>query len=82
MSDFTKALEYYFQARKIYEEAGDKSKIAMMYTNIGIVMKERMDFAEAAAYYRNALNIYQELHDKFGVAACYANLGSSLFLCT
>ncbi len=79
MSDFKKALEYYYQAQAIYEKAGNKSKMAMMYSNIGIVMKERMDFDDAAVYYRRALNIYLQLANKFGVAACYANLGSCYF---
>ncbi len=79
MGDPQRALENYYEARKIYERIGDKSKIAMVISNIGIVLKEQREYKKVIGYYHEALGIYKELKNEFGIAACHANLGSVFY---
>jgi signal transduction histidine kinase len=79
MGDPKRSLEYYFEARKIYEQLGDKSKIAMVLSNIGVVLKEQREYEKVIGYYYKALSIYKELKNEFGIAACHANLGSVFY---
>lgn len=72
-------MEYYFEARRIFERLNDRSKIAMGISNIGIVLKAQKEYKKVVGYYHEALSIYQSLGNKFGVAACHANLGSVYF---
>ena len=74
------SLEYYYQARKIFEKLGNKSKTAMVINNIGIVLKAQQEYERVTGYYHEALRIYVELNNDFGIAACQANLGAVYLL--
>jgi len=73
--DYSTALDYYFNALKIYEELGRKSGIAINLGNIGIVYDELADYPRALEYYFKAQKMNEELGDKNGIAANLGNIG-------
>ena len=75
-SNFDKALENYFTALKIREEAGDKQGIAYSYNNIGIIYYEQNNYSKALENYFASLKIREEIGDKKGIAASYNNIGN------
>ena len=72
-----KAIEYYNQALKIREQAGDKKGIAESINNLGTLYSYQNDLNAAVAYYKKAVKLYQEIGDRKGAAQSLNNLGSS-----
>lgn len=60
-SNYTKALQYYLKAARVYEELEDKGQAAKIYNNIGVVYKAQSDNQKALEYFLKALQIQQEL---------------------
>ncbi len=75
MSDFTKALECYHHALKIYEKIEDKKGVAIATGNIGIVYQNQGDYQQALEYYLKDLAIDEETNDKNRIAAVTSNIG-------
>ncbi len=76
LSDYPRALEYYFKALVINKELGDKSGMASTTGNIGLVYKELSDYTRALEYYHKALTINEELGNNRRVAINIGNIGS------
>jgi tetratricopeptide (TPR) repeat protein len=55
LGNFTKALDYYFECLKIFEQLNDRFKIAQTYSNIGDVYKIWNDNSKALEYYNKAV---------------------------
>ncbi len=77
--NYKRALDYYHEARKIFEKIGDEKKIAMVLVNMAIVVKSQGEYEKVIEYYHEAPSIYQKLNNEFGVAVCHANLGSVFY---
>jgi tetratricopeptide (TPR) repeat protein len=75
--NYPKALEYYFKALKMEEDAGDKGRQADVSGNIGIVYREQGDEPKALEYYLKTLQIKEELGDKEGQARVMGNIGNA-----
>ncbi|MFG2343748.1 tetratricopeptide repeat protein, partial [Streptomyces phaeochromogenes] len=74
--DLDRAQEYYRMALTIKEELGDRSGIAGVYHQLGLIAQERGEYPDAEERYRASLSISEELGDRSGVAASYGQLGS------
>ncbi|WP_333876582.1 tetratricopeptide repeat-containing sensor histidine kinase [Flavobacterium sp.] len=75
-SNYSKALEYYLKAVKIYEQLKDDEKCAKLYNNIGIVYKSMSADFKALEYFIKAQKI-QEKRKDVNVGITYTNIGNS-----
>lgn len=75
-ADYVNALDYEYKALKIYENLNDKSKQALMFRNIGIVLHRSKNYSKALEYAGKSLKIYMDLKDKEGEAAIYNNMAN------
>ena len=84
--DYSKALEYFFDALKIHDELNSKNDLAATLGNIGnVYMKQGVASTEASAkvellnkaleYYLKALKMNEELGRKNGIAINLGNIG-------
>uniref|UniRef100_UPI0025F64EA1 tetratricopeptide repeat protein n=1 Tax=Winogradskyella sp. TaxID=1883156 RepID=UPI0025F64EA1 len=75
--NYSKALENYFEALKIYEKHSKEfDKVPMVYVNIGIVYKKQKEYQKVIDYYKKALKIYKENSYFIGEAITTGNVGS------
>lgn len=63
-SEYLKALNYYENALRIYNEIGDKAGRAKQIGNIAIVYENLGDYYKAVEYYKEALNFARSLGNK------------------
>ncbi|HEX7414622.1 MAG TPA: tetratricopeptide repeat protein [Bacteroidia bacterium] len=77
--NFPKALNYYLQSLKIFEETGNKKGTGICYSNVGNIYWYQTNYPKAIDYYLKALQLYKEVDYKKGVAACYTNIGAVYF---
>lgn len=69
------ALEYYQQAKAIYEISGSAQDKADILHNIAGVYTRLSRYDSALDIYRQVLDVFQQLDDKDGVAQAYGNMG-------
>lgn len=62
-SNYSKALQYYLKAVKIYEEIKDETKVARIYNNIGVVYKSQNEEFKALEYFIKAQKIQEKIGD-------------------
>ena len=74
--DYVKALEIYFKALKVYEDAQLTNKdLGWLLRYIGSVFKRQGNNEIALDYYNQALVVFQKKNHLDGIASCYNNLG-------
>lgn len=73
--NFVESLEYYLQAKDIFEELQARSGIAVCCNNIGIAYSSIGNFPLALDNYHLALSIQEELGDKTAIARIMNNMG-------
>ncbi|MGB5555875.1 MAG: tetratricopeptide repeat protein [Flavobacteriaceae bacterium] len=61
LGDFNQSLEYFNQAKVLYNDLGDQTKIRTVYNNIGIVSKDLGQTAAALEAYLTAIKISESL---------------------
>jgi len=69
--DYDEAARQYQRALNIRERLGDQAKIAISYSQLGVLAQLRGDYDEAARQYQRALDIYERLGDQARMAATY-----------
>jgi len=74
-SEYLEALDYYNRALAAHVELGEKSGVANVMGNIGVVYYSLGKYPQALDYYRRALTMYEELGEKSGVASVMGNIG-------
>ena len=77
-NNYSKALEEYFKALKIYQEIGQKPGISKAYNNIGIVYKSQQHLKEALGYFEKAYHIQNEIGEQ-SAAVTLTNIGAIHF---
>ncbi len=75
-SDYSKALDNYFNALSIAGEINDPEILSECYSEIGIVYKNQGRFDEALSYYEQALDLAFEIADSSWIASCMVNIGN------
>lgn len=74
--DHTRALQWYFQARQIWEGLEHQEGLAIVDNNIGTVYSVRGEYTEALHWYANTKNIFEQMQQQEpGLATSYNNLG-------
>lgn len=74
-SNYSKALQYYLKAVKIYEQIKDEEKSAKLYNNIGIVYKSQQADFKALEYFIKAQKIQEKRNDP-NIGITYTNIGN------
>lgn len=77
-NNYSKALEQYFNALKVYQEIGQKPGISKAYNNIGIVYKSQSHREKALEYFKKALQIQNETGEQ-SAAVTLTNIGVIYF---
>ena len=57
MGNYTEALKNYFEAKKMYEDLGDKNEIALTYNHIGVVYRNQQKYDDALKNYFAAFSL-------------------------
>ncbi|HQW68915.1 MAG TPA: histidine kinase [Flavobacterium sp.] len=74
-SNYSKALQYYLKAVKIYEQLKAEEKCAKLYNNIGIVYTSQAADFKALTYFVKAQKIQEKRNDA-NVGITYTNIGN------
>ena len=72
---FEQARQYYLNALKIFEEAGDLYNAAVGYHELGLLAYGQRQFEQAEQYYLKTLKIYEDTGDLYQAAYEYHHLG-------
>lgn len=78
-NNYAGALEYYFKALKIYQEAKQEDIVARLYNNMGIVYKTNKEYDKALDYFRKALEVQNKIGDNTS-AITITNIGNIYLL--
>ncbi|GAK55737.1 FOG TPR repeat protein [Candidatus Vecturithrix granuli] len=74
--DYTRALQWYFQARHLWQGLEHQEGLAIVDNNIGTAYSARGEYLEALRWYTNTKTIFEKLpRYKPGLATSYNNLG-------
>ncbi|MBN2682859.1 MAG: tetratricopeptide repeat protein [Bacteroidales bacterium] len=70
-----KAMDYFLEALKIFENIEDKNGIAKESNMLGLIYQEQEEFEKALEYFFVCLKIRKEQNDKDGIASINNNIG-------
>ncbi|HQV01548.1 MAG TPA: histidine kinase, partial [Bacteroidia bacterium] len=70
------ALDCYYQALKLHEEAGDLAGVSTVLNNIGYLKNSQHDKASALQHFKRSLQIQYQINDSAGMALSLLNIGS------
>ena len=70
-----KALDYFLQTFKIYNDLSNKEGAAKCANNIGRIYRFLGNFPTALEYHLNAMNVYRNLDNNVGMATSLINAG-------
>ncbi len=74
IGEFDKAIQFYTEAKGIYDKIKDKQNSAECLMNIGYAQKELGNNVEAQQKFITALPIYEQMRDREGLRIVYDNL--------
>ncbi len=63
---------------KIFEDAGDLYRAAIVYHQLGMVAEQQRQFQEAISYYQKAFNLYEQSQDWYWASQILGTWGSVL----
>jgi serine phosphatase RsbU (regulator of sigma subunit) len=75
--DFEGAIKDFNTAINICKETGDRKRMALCITNIGVVFWQQGKLPEALKKYKEGLAIQLEIKDTLGSAGTYINMGNA-----
>lgn len=75
LASYDKALEQYLKALQLYDELGEESSKAFVYTNLGVIYKNREEYDKAIDFHKRSLELHRKTDNVSGMADCYNNLG-------
>jgi tetratricopeptide (TPR) repeat protein/anti-sigma regulatory factor (Ser/Thr protein kinase) len=78
MNEYTKALENYQKALKVYQEMGVKKNISIAYNNIGSIYRSLNENKKALTYFLKSLKIQEEIKEPT-IAITLTNIGLIYF---
>ncbi len=74
--DHARALDAFLQALKIYEAAGNTSKLALLHYNLGVLQVKQSNYAAAKRELLEAQTLAQKTGDQIVAAQALGDLGS------
>lgn len=75
LGDFTRALQYGLDAKKLFEQEKRNDLLADTYINLGTLYYYHQDHRNSRSSFNQALKIYQSLRDQQGVAVTLGQIG-------
>jgi tetratricopeptide (TPR) repeat protein len=75
LSEYTPAINYYFQAERIGKETQKDSALAVIYSNLALVYRLADDPDAALESYHNLLGVFRKLGNRSGEKNTLANIG-------
>ena len=75
LNDYTKALQYFEQARGLYEQLGDNTGTARALNNIGNIHNSLGNYEKALEYHLESLQIDEQNGNKKGITSSLNNIG-------
>jgi adenylate cyclase len=73
--NYPKALDFFTQTLKIFEQLGDQKEIVHNLLNIAIIYAEKGDYPKALDYFTRGLKSHEQRGDKYGIAQSLINIG-------
>ncbi|MCP4130002.1 MAG: tetratricopeptide repeat protein [bacterium] len=73
--NWDKALSYYNDSMKIYENLGDKSSISINLHNIGTIDQQKGNHERAITFFQKSLKINEELGNKSSISGSLHQIG-------
>lgn len=74
-ANYVVALDYYYDAMVRGMNHNDKSRLANIYNNIGIINLNTGNFKDAYEFFQNALDIYESLGQERNISSTHNNIG-------
>jgi adenylate cyclase len=74
--NYDQAIEYYSQALRINDAAGNKKNVATLSSNLGVCYFGKRDFNNAVTHYSRAAAIYEETDNKKAQLVVYSNIAT------
>ena len=78
LGHYQRALEYYLEAGKIFEQKGDLSLLAENYLQLGTLQYYNRDTLQSGKSYRQAMRLFESQKNTPGIAATLAKIGHLL----
>ncbi len=75
ISDWEQAEEAFKEAEKMYNLAKDKSGLAAIYNNLGVLYMFQADWPRSEQCFLKSLAVEKETFNLNGISVCYNNLG-------
>lgn len=75
LGDYPKALDYYQNALKIFEQLSDREGLSTSFNNIGLVHFKLGDYKKALDYYEQSLRYRQSISDVYAEVITLNNIG-------
>ena len=76
LSNYNKALEYYFKALHISDSLGHSVTSATISGNMGVLYEEIKEYPKSLEWHNKALNLYKKAGNKNGVATELEGIGN------
>lgn len=76
LSDFSEAMEAYYESLKLYETLNDSVGMALVIGNLGYVNKQLGKFDKALSYYERAENLNNLIKNKFSQIDVLMKIGT------
>src|SRR6478672_3145889 len=73
---YDQAIDYYAQALRINEAAGNKKNAATLSSNLGVCYYGKRDLNNALNYYQKAAAVYEETDNKKSQLIVYSNIAT------
>ena len=74
--EYKEALNYYFQAVKVFDELGDKKELGSILSNVALIYKNTGDKRNSISYNEKSLKLREEIKDSSGISTTLNNLAA------
>jgi serine phosphatase RsbU (regulator of sigma subunit) len=75
LQDFQGALNFFYKALPIQEDAKNKEQLIRLYNQIGIIYAYRKDYQNALRYFNKFADVAEQMNDPEIMGNCYNNIG-------
>lgn len=74
-SQYREAVKIFEECLEIYTELNNRTGMATVLNNIGMIFKEQGDYTRSLNHYARSMELYEAVGDRRGVAISYGNIG-------
>ncbi|MEO0778682.1 MAG: ATP-binding protein [Bacteroidota bacterium] len=77
LNDYARSQEAFFKQMNIYEQLGDREKVALVNFDLGRLKEAQGDYLTAISFYKSALASYRRVGDRYAEVQTLTALGSA-----